>query len=551
MHEIRCETLPDVDLSTVRGIEGKDVIAAQYAPYVADESKMAGDGADYLFFPASEAELAAVMKAMAAKGLTVTISGARTGLVGGAVPFGGAVVSLDRLNRPLDIRHDDEAKEWRVVSEPSVTLTELGDWIKKKAFPGLKERASQPTLDSLEIFRGDGKVYFYPPDPTEMSAFLGGTVATNASGALSYKYGATRDWVRRVRVMLATGEILDVPRGRYHASAEGTFVVVHGDGNRSEIKLPSYAPPPTKKNTAGIYVAPGMDLIDLFIGSEGIFGPLTEIEVAITEWHGTISVIQFLPDDEAALDFVLALREGLGADDTLRPEFVEFYDGNALNLLRNKQRENPKALDMPPIPEDAGAAIFFDVKFDPTAKAGDLDYTLLKNVVEKCGSTFANSWACYERRDYARFKHFRHTLPETVNSVIGLRKKQHPSLHKLGTDLAVPDEHLKEIWHFYREKLDTTGLEWVAFGHIGDNHFHVNIMPRDPDDLAKGLAIYKEFAQKAVALGGTVSAEHGIGKMKKKFLSVMFSEQQLDEMKAVKRALDPNAMINPGNILDM
>jgi len=551
MHEIRCEVLPDVDLAAVRCIQGRDVIAAQYAPYLSDESKMPGQGADYLFFPSSEAEVGGVMKAMAAKGVKVTISGARTGLTGGAVPFGGALLSLDRLDKPLGVGFDEPTREWRVVCQPSVTLTELGDWIKKKAFPGLKEHGAKEALSGLEAFRNDGKTYFYPPDPTEMSAFLGGTVATNASGSISYKYGATRQWVRRLRVVLASGEALDIPRGRYTASDEGTFVTVHGDGKRSTVKLPSYAPPRASKNTAGLFNAPGMDLIDLFIGCEGILGAITEIEVALAEWHGTVSVIQFLPTDEAAIDFVLALREGLSADDRLRPEFVEFYDGHALDLLRAKHRANPKSLDLPQIPDDAGAAIFFDVEFDPAAGPEGLDYSLLEKAVKRCGSTFANSWASYERRDYARFKRFRHTLPETVNATIGLRKKQYPSLHKLGTDLAVSDEHLKEIWHLYRDTLETSGLEWVAFGHIGDNHFHVNIMPRDPEDLAKGLEIYKEFAKTAVAMGGTVSAEHGIGKMKKKFLSVMFSDIQLDEMKAVKRAFDPAGLINPGNVVDM
>ncbi len=283
MHEIRCETLPAVDLAGVRCIAGKDVIAAQYAPYLWDESKMPGEGADWLFFPASEAEVGAVMTAMAKKGVTVTISGARTGISGGAVPFGGALMSLDRLDKPLGVRFDEPTKEWRVVSQPSVTLTDLGDWIKKKAFPGLRERGSDETRAALDAFRDDGKTYFYPPDPTEMSAFLGGTVATNASGSISYKYGATRQWVRRLRVVLASGEVLDIPRGRTTASAEGTFVIVHGDGSRSAVRLPSYAPPRARKNTAGLFNAPGMDLIDLFIGCEGILGAITEIEVALAE----------------------------------------------------------------------------------------------------------------------------------------------------------------------------------------------------------------------------------------------------------------------------
>jgi D-lactate dehydrogenase (cytochrome) len=540
MHEIISQPLPQVDVASVRCIQGKEEIAANHAPYLSDESKMAGEGADYLFFPNNEAELSAAMGEMARLGVKVTISAARTGLVGGAVPFGGAVISLDRFDKTLGIRRDGD--EWRILAESSVTLRDLGDRLKKKNFPGME---NSPEIQSaLEAFRNDPNTYFYPPDPTEMSASLGGTVATNASGAGSYQYGDTRNWVRRLRVMLANGEILDIPRGKYFASPDGEMVFIDSAGNRSTLQVPSYKWPETK-STAGIFAKPGMDLIDLFIGSEGLFGVITQIEVALAVWHGTISVVQFLPSNDAAVDFVIALRE----ERVIRPEFLEFYDGNALTLLRNKQIENPKFIDMPTIPESAGAAVFFDIAFDPD-NPGEA-FVKLRQITEGCGASQTDSWAGYERRELARFRHFRHALPETVNAIIGERKKTYPGLHKLGTDLAVPNESLREIWDTYCTRLDGAGLQWVAFGHIGDNHFHVNILPKDMDDLKLGLSIYSEFARKAVDLGGTVSAEHGVGKMKKKFLSIMYSPEQLAEMNALKLALDPRAMINPGNILDL
>jgi D-lactate dehydrogenase (cytochrome) len=139
-------------------------------------------------------------------------------------------------------------------------------------------------------------------------------------------------------------------------------------------------------------------------------------------------------------------------------------------------------------------------------------------------------------------------VPETINSILAERKKQYPGIHKLGTDMAVPDEHLKEMWALYKSRCDALGLEWAAFGHIGNNHIHVNIMPRNMDELEKGMQLYAEFAKKTVEFGGAVSAEHGIGKIKSHFLPLMFNPAQIQQMRNVKQALDPQGLLNPNNI---
>ena len=544
MHETTSEIVPFVDFKRIRCIKDYSNISRDYDPYLCDESKLAHQGAEYLFFPANEGELSAIFKEMAKRDVTVTISGARTGLVGGAVPYGGAIVSLERFDKILGLRYDSCSKEWLVRAECGVTIRDLNNCAMKKAFPGLSESGSAETRAFLEKYKESETTYFYPPDPTEMGAALGGTVSTNASGARTYRYGATRNWMRWIRVMLASGEVLEIPRGKYFATPTGEFIIIDSKGNEITAKIPSYTMPPTK-NAAGIFSAPNMDLIDLFIGSEGIFGAITEVEVALQKWHNPISIVQFLPSDNKAIDFVITLRK----EKSIRPEFIEFYSSHALDLLRKKQKEDPKVVGMPPIPDYAKSAVFFDLIFNPESK--DHDYSKLEEIAFRCGSTFEMSWAGYEQRDLERFKNFRHVLPETVNAIIAERKKKIPELYKLGTDLAVPDQALEEIWAFYKSILEEADLEWVAFGHIGNNHLHINIIPRSLEEMKEGLSIYKKFAKKAVVLGGTVSAEHGIGKIKKEFFAIMFSDKVLKEMKAVKKALDPGLMLNPGNMLDM
>ena len=198
------------------------------------------------------------------------------------------------------------------------------------------------------------------------------------------------------------------------------------------------------------------------------------------------------------------------------------------------------------LPENAKSAVFFEMGFDPRAE--QLDFSELEKTIGKCGASIERSWIGYESRELDRFKVFRHLIPETVNEIIAERKKTYPGLHKLGTDLAVPDEHLRDMWKLYREGCTSAGFDWLAFGHIGNNHLHVNILPRNLEDQEKGLELYATFARKAVEFGGAVSAEHGVGKIKEKFFKLMYSEDQIAQMKQIKNALDPEGILNPGDI---
>ena len=144
-----------------------------------------------------------------------------------------------------------------------------------------------------------------------------------------------------------------------------------------------------------------------------------------------------------------------------------------------------------------------------------------------------------------KMRAFRHALPVTVNERIAKYKQR-----KVGTDMAVPDENFPAFLRFYKETLDASGLEYVIFGHIGDCHLHANMIPKDAAEAAEAQHIYGRCVAQAIMLGGCVSAEHGIGKLKRKYLAAMMGERYLNEMAELKRAFDPNCILGRGNMFD-
>ena len=541
MVTVTSQPAPMASFDQIRRVSGFNRIQSEYPAYLSDESKLTAGRIEELFFPADEGELAALLREMANRRMNVTIAGARTGLVGGCVPQHGALVSLENFDRVQGLHYDTGKAEWHVCCQCALSLRSLNTQLAARQFPDLKQCGDRTTLKALENFvRQDGD-FLYAPDPTEMSASIGGTVATNASGARTYRYGPTREWVRAMRVMLPSGEVISITRGEHIAPSGGEFQIEDSGGGVRTIQLPTYQMPPTK-NTAGFYSASQIDLIDLFIGSEGSFGVITEVTVALIARTEKISVVLFLDSDSQAINLVKAFR----SDARIELDFLEFYSATALELLRERQEQDPKSLDLPAIPKAAGAALFFEYGFDALAPAPE--GSALLETIKNSGAGVADSWAAYESREIERLKNFRHILPETINAIIADRKKRIPQLHKLGTDLAVPDDGLVAMWQYYVDSLEGAGLQWAAFGHIGDNHIHVNILPRDEAELEHGLALYERFAGKAVALGGTVSAEHGIGKIKKKYLKLLYKRDQIEQMVSLKRAFDPGGLLNDGNI---
>ena len=137
-----------------------------------------------------------------------------------------------------------------------------------------------------------------------------------------------------------------------------------------------------------------------------------------------------------------------------------------------------------------------------------------------------------------------------VNHRIAEIRKEYPEITKLGTDMSVPDGKLRDIMSVYRDGLRSGAFRSAVFGHIGNNHLHVNIIPRDMDEYSRGKEMYTGWAKKIAEMGGSVSAEHGIGKLKKWLLSELYTPEQLDEMHSIKKLFDPGELLDRGNVFE-
>lgn len=530
--------------NSVGAQQSKDPFSAE--TYLSDESRLKGS-AEKIFFPQSEGDIAAILIMARSEGKTITVSGGRTGITGGAVPEGGWLVSTEKMNSVSGLRFDDKRDRFFLRCQPGITLESLNEMIAKKDFLNGNEWTAEDK-SSFDLFKKSGK-WCFAPDPTETSASIGGMIACNASGARTFYYGPTRNHIEALRLILADGSILNIKRGESNA-LDRSFQLVLPDGKEREGKIPSYQMPAVK-NAAGYFSKPGMDLIDLFIGSEGTLGIVVEAELSlIRPPEEILGVIGFFPSEENALSFVRAAR-GEPLDGTMpelgkKPLAIEYFDFKALNLLRDQKKKIGPSSEIPALPEAAHTAVYIEL---PTTEA-DMEKTAeeLLALLEACSSSADTAWTALSPEETEKLKKIRHALPEAINQRIGEQAASCPGLTKLGTDFAVPDNLLCEVFALYRQTLDATQLTYVIFGHIGSNHVHVNILPKNLSEYQQGKEIYLHLAQNIVKWGGTVSGEHGIGKLKRPFLELMFGRKGVEAMCNVKKIFDPEGRINPGNM---
>jgi D-lactate dehydrogenase (cytochrome) len=480
-----------------------------HADYLRDESRRTGC-ADRIAFPRTETEVVATLAGARSQRMPITTQGARTGISGGAVPEGGLVLNLARMEQIAA----PESGTLRV--QPGVTLASI--------------RAAVPAG------------FYFAPDPTEPSASIGGMISCNSSGALSYLHGPTRDHILGLRVATVSGEVLALRRGRDRAA-----------GLRFQLgSLAGEFPPlprPAVKNAAGYFIDRDMDLIDLFIGAEGTLGIVTEATLRLLPAPDALwGLLAFLPSTAAVVGYVDALRQALPLGGA-RLAALEYFDSRCLDFLRERtDLLVSKGISVPTLPD--GAACVYAEWHAPSACEAETALMAAADLLPRFGADADVALLADNSRDIEKLKLFRHAVPELVNSSIDERRKIHPGLVKLGTDMSVPNARLADVLALYEGDLAASGLEHLTFGHIGANHLHVNILPRHPADYAAGRALYARWAAQVIAWGGSISAEHGIGKIKRDLFRQMAGAAALAQMRGLKKLFDPDWLLNPGTLLE-
>lgn len=285
----------------------------EFLNYLIDASNFKGNSTK-LYIPENYDELKELIKYCNSNKISINISGARTGLTGAAVPLGEIIISLEKYDRII-----------KIDSNTKTTIVQ----------PGVIVKTLQEELTKINLF--------YPPNPTETNSTIGGNVATNASGAKTFKYGPTRNFIKSLKLILANGEETYIERGKY--------LEKNGFINWEQLEKPipiKNIDMPNIKHAAGYYIKPGMDLIDLIIGSEGTLAVVEEIELNVLELpEKVLGGIIFFDDLNNLFAFVETVRNYsrqnflLKMDNVLEARLIEFFDENSLNLLRNKYYSIP------------------------------------------------------------------------------------------------------------------------------------------------------------------------------------------------------------------
>ena len=462
------------------------------------------------FFPETIEELANLLKGAVAEGRRFTMSGNGTGTTGGRIPMGDYVISTEKLNHIGDVMQIADDQAYMTVQAGAL----LGE-IQKKA---------------------EQHGWFYPPDPTEKLCFIGSTIANNSSGARTLKYGPTRKHIARILVVLPQGDLLNLARGACMADDNGMFKLTLPIAGDLVFQRPQYSMPETSKHNAGYFSEENMDLIDLFIGSEGTLGVIAEADLMLIPLpESIISCLIYFRSIDDLFSFIqyLKIQHLKNPNNQASLRAIEFFDKHALGFLTAKY---------PEIPAESAGAIF--IEQETTTESEEADLEALFALMESCNAMSDESWMALDRDEQAQMREFRHALPLIVTE--WLRKQQES---KISTDMAVPAGKIRELFDFYRSSCEQLGFIYIIFGHIGNEHLHLNILPRNHDEFLLGKSLYRQFISKVLALGGTLSAEHGIGKLKAEYLVEMYHESGIKEMARIKKYLDPFLVLNIGNII--
>ena len=347
----------------------------------------------------------------------------------------------------------------------------------------------QPGLLNAEVKKTVAEYgLWYPPDPSSFEiCSIGGNIATNAGGLCCVKYGVTTDYVLGLQVVLA----------------DGTAVRLGG---------------PRLKDVAGL------SLTKLFVGSEGTLGVITEVTLRLLPpQHGASTVVATFPTVRGACDAVLAITA------KIRPSMLEFMDAVAINAVEDKLRMGL----------DRGAAAMMVAASDDRGAAGAEDAEFMAAVFTEHGASEV----------------FSTSDPDEGEAFVHARRYAIPAVEAKGSllleDVGVPLSALAELVASIEKMAADTGLMISVIAHAGDGNTHPLIVydPTDAEMTQRAQKAFGDIMDLAVGLGGTITGEHGVGRLKKPWLEGYLGPEAMELNRRIKHALDPDSILNPGAVV--
>ena len=476
-------------------------------PFTRDWSNIPGE-AQLLVRPQNNEQAALILRTCSKLSIPITFSAGQTNLTGSATPQKGVIFSTKNLNKKI---FSVNSKKKYVQTTVSIPLEKM------------RSKILEQTQNTL----------YYPVDPTSRNdALVGGTLSCNASGFIPGHKGATRYWVDEIEFMLINGFSLTIKRGDY-ISIDGKFIL-DCDGHTFIIDIPRYKRP-NIKNASGPYssMESEIDFIDLIIGSEGIFGLITQCKFNLADKPKKfLDLFLRLNNENQAIRIYQFLFNEFNGDMS-QLSALEYFGHNCQKYMKNKEFLFSNS-------EEVGLYIQIPIfKGSISSKSHEWSKLLLKfdSSIDLSSINVLN-----DSNHWKKFFEARHSMPD--NALFETKKLGGISII---TDTIVPPKNFKKYLIKIHRKLQFHNIEYLLFGHLGDCHLHFHLIPaQDQQQLA--FEVYDYMVDLSAKLGGVYSAEHGTGKRKINDFKKCYGKNAVTMLKNTKSGFDPQFLLNKGNI---
>lgn len=489
------------------------VLDSRYEEFLSDESKLRGK-ADTISFPKTKAEIISIINQMREHSVAITIQGGRTGICGGAVPENGHVLNLSGMNRVLGLQQIDAG--YLLEVQAGFMLSELEKQVRLKSFDS--QGWDEASLEALRQFKAD-RNFFWPPDPTEASATIGGILATNAQGICTYLYGESRQHLAEICLIDGHGEELTILRGEQTGANQ-------------------------------LCNLPNDDLMDLHLGGEGLYGVIVSAVLRLIIKPSEIwGICFFFEAHDSVMKFAEELRSNPFNAGSAAIAAIEYFDRVTLDCIKELKQAATKLKDLPEVDNRYVGMIYVELHGEDEGGIESIAEKMMQLSAEH-GCDDQSTWALSGENEIEKLKGFRHAAPESVNIRLEEARRSDSRITKLSTDITVSDKSFGDTVVAYRKDAENAGVDVAIFGHVAGSHVHVNILPRNHEDYLIGKMLIAKWTLDASDNGGLIFTEHGVGKIKKDLFQSVTRPEILEKFRCMKSAMDPEYILNRGNMFD-
>ncbi|MCB2289852.1 FAD-binding oxidoreductase [Clostridium sp. CS001] len=356
------------------------------------------------------------------------------------------------------------------------------------------------TLEELQIYLRKNHTLYFAPNPTEKTATLCGLFACNGAGGNRRKHGTVANNVEAITVVNGNGECMNVQRGEC--------------------------------------LEWGVDIIDLFSGSEGQLGIVTDITLKLKQRESLLALMAFFESEEEALAYIQSLQQWEYENNNQKIiEECEFFDAKTLGLLEQKKKSVEQLKWVPDFPEGLVCGIYVILSSNDDERLENTMMELYERYLE-CGGKDEYTWGLEGLEEVEKLYKLRHCVPELLNAKLDKYSNQSERMEKMGTDFTVDKSFIE-----YKKEIAKDGIEGYIFGHCLDNHYHIDLFPHTLEEkeivqkLLEGL--YQEVKEKE----GLVVTENGVGQLKQSFVSEIISEKTRIERQRMKSYFDSDGIL--------